>query len=325
MKIILQKLYSLIIIFTFLLFITGNGFAADSLKYIMHSFFKIKTSAGKVIYIDPAMVNSFEDSADVVLITHEHSDHNDLTRIKRKQNCIVIRSADALKNGVYQTFSIDNLTIKGVPAYNSHHSKSSCVGYVIEINGIKIYHAGDTGLIDEMADLANDNITFALLPMDGTYTMSPEQATEAAGRIKANYDIPIHTLPGTIGYSDQIVARFTSPNKMVIKPGAIIALSNPSSYLEGMKFQPGSFQLYQNYPNPFNPSTEIKYTISQPGYVKLSLFDITGDLIDTLVDDYSGPGNYKIVWNAEGLPSGAYFCRLEDGNNSITKKLLLIK
>jgi len=61
------------------------------------------------------LVNSFEDSADVVLITHEHGDHNDLTRVKRKSTCIVVRASDALKSGVYQTITIGNIVVKGVP------------------------------------------------------------------------------------------------------------------------------------------------------------------------------------------------------------------
>lgn len=325
MKITLKKISLLLISsFIFGLSVTCSA-ASDSLKYIMHSFFKIKTSTGKVIYIDPALVNAFEDSADVVLITHEHSDHNDLTRVKRKQNCIVIRSADALKNGVYQTFKIDNITIKAVAAYNSNHPKNSCVGYVIELNGIKIYHAGDTGLIDEMSELADDNITYALLPMDGIYTMTPEQATQAAERIKAKHNIPIHTLPGITGYSDQIVERFTSPNKMIVKPGTTIELTNSETLLRGERTQPGSFRLYQNFPNPFNPFTEIKYTIIEAGNIKLNFFDITGRIIDTPVDKYSEPGDYKIVWKAAGFPTGVYFYCLEEGSSSITKKLLLVK
>ena len=75
--------------------ITRSSSISDSLKIITHSFAKIKTSEGMVIYIDPYAVNEFADSADVVLITHEHSDHNELTRVKQKAGCVVIRSANA--------------------------------------------------------------------------------------------------------------------------------------------------------------------------------------------------------------------------------------
>ena len=161
---------------------------SDTLNYIGHSFVKIKTSEGKVIYIDPFNVNEFIDSADVVLITHEHSDHNDLTRVHQKAGCQVIRSADVNVGGVYKSMIIGNIKVTGVAAYNSNHVKSACVGYVIEFDGIRIYHAGDTGKITEMADLASQDITYALLPMDGIYTMTPEEATQAAAMIHAKHD-----------------------------------------------------------------------------------------------------------------------------------------
>ena len=198
---------------------------SDSLKYLGHSFVKIKTMDGTVIYIDPFTVHEYADSADIVLITHEHYDHNDLTCIKQRSTCQVIRSANANQNGVYQSFTIGNIKITkitGVAAYNNqprnltYHLKSQCVGYIVEFDGIKLYHAGDTGNIPEMADLASQNITYALLPMDGIYTMTPEEATQAAAMIQAKCDIPIHTMPPPDTYSDANVARFTSPHKLIV-------------------------------------------------------------------------------------------------------------
>ena len=135
------------LLFTFLLFMFGTfGYIypnpePDTLKYFEHSFVQIITADKKNIYIDPYGHNQFKDSADIVLITHEHTDHNQINRVIQKKSCIVIRSANALKNGVYQSFTIGNVKITAIPAYNSNHDKNSCVGYVVEFDGIKLYHS----------------------------------------------------------------------------------------------------------------------------------------------------------------------------------------
>jgi L-ascorbate metabolism protein UlaG (beta-lactamase superfamily) len=297
----------------------------DSLKYITHSFVKIKTSEGTVIYIDPYGVNEFADSADIVLITHEHSDHNDLTRIKQKSTCQVIRAANAIQGGVYQTFTIGTISIKAVAAYNGNHPKSSSVGYVVEFNGIKLYHAGDTGKIPEMADLASQNITYALLPMDGTYTVTPEVATEEAAMIQAQHDIPIHTMPPPDTYNDAFVARFTSPNKLVVRPGSSIELNAGTTSVKNDATLPLMFTLSQNYPNPFNPSTQIDFALQKSSFVSLKIFDALGREISTLVSGYLSEGNHTRHWNAGSMQSGVYFYRLQAGNFIETKKLVLLK
>ncbi len=87
-----------------------------------------------------------------------------------------------------------------------------------------------------------------------------------------------------------------------------------------------NFQLYQNYPNPFNPTTVISYSIPQPDYVTLKIFDLLGNEIQTLVDKYQTSGQHKIHFNGEKLASGVYVYCLITGNNFITsRKLLLLK
>lgn len=193
----------------------------DSLTYLAHSFVKIKTSEGKIITIDPyAVIDA--DSADIVLITHEHSDHNDLTRVHQRSGCQVIRSANALQGGVYQDFTIGNTRIKAVPAHDAYHAKAECVGYVIQFDSIKIYHGGDTGPIPEMSDLAAEYITYAFLPM----YMGAEALTQAVAMIQPKYVIPIHTNFPDITYSNSAVMPFTSPHRLIILPGQTIELKN---------------------------------------------------------------------------------------------------
>lgn len=330
----MNRIYRITFIFSFLGFFSfspagakeyGTDTSSDSLKYFRDSFVKIKTSDGKVIYIDPYVVTDYTDSADIVLITHEHYDHNDLTRVRQKTSCQVIRSANALQGGVYQSFTIGNIKVTAVPAYNGYHSKSQCVGYVVEFNGIKLYHAGDTGKITEMADLTAQNITYALLPMDGVYTMTPEQATQAAAIIQAKHDIPIHTSPASDPYNEAIVTRFTSPNKMVIRPDSTIALESSPTSVEKTHDRPQMFSLEQNYPNPFNPSTTISYSIPQKSFVSLKIVDVLGKEVESLVNENQEAGQHQIRFNGYGLSTGIYFFRLEAGDFVDVKKCAFIK
>ncbi len=89
--------------------------------------------------------------------------------------------------------------------------------------------------------------------------------------------------------------------------------------------QPGKFSLQQNYPNPFNPSTEIKYELSSAGFVTLKIYDILGREAAVLVNSYKNPGEYIEHFNASGLSSGVYICKLQAGNLTACKKMVLIK
>ncbi len=95
---------------------------------------------------------------------------------------------------------------------------------------------------------------------------------------------------------------------------------------------PTEFNLSQNYPNPFNPSTTIKYTIPsvtlsgvEGSKVQLKIFDILGNEITTLVDEYKPAGNYEVDFNASGLASGMYLYKLQTGSFVETKKMILMR
>jgi subtilisin family serine protease len=83
--------------------------------------------------------------------------------------------------------------------------------------------------------------------------------------------------------------------------------------------------LFQNYPNPFNPTTQIKYSLRTTGYVRLSIFNVAGQRISTLVDGVQSPGFKTIEWNAANCASGVYFYRLETGDYLLTKKMILMR
>ena len=87
----------------------------------------------------------------------------------------------------------------------------------------------------------------------------------------------------------------------------------------------GEFVLNQNYPNPFNPITTLCYKIPEKQTVSLSIFDLSGRLVETIFDDQLEPGTFKILWNASAHSSGVYFAILENGKNRIVQKLILLK
>jgi L-ascorbate metabolism protein UlaG (beta-lactamase superfamily) len=210
-----------LIILTFFLSIGTDQCKAqnDSLKYLGTAFFKIKTSEGKVIYIDPYNASD-PDSADIILVTHEHSDHNQIFRVIQKPGCILINAANSLIDTNYQSFTIGNIKIKAVPAYGDvWHPEYFGVGFVVEFDSIKVYHSGGTSLIPEMADLASQNITYAL------FTVIPGGAvmTQAAALVQAKHDIPMHTTDAAAE------AQFTSPHRLIMLENETINLTNDTT------------------------------------------------------------------------------------------------
>jgi photosystem II stability/assembly factor-like uncharacterized protein len=89
--------------------------------------------------------------------------------------------------------------------------------------------------------------------------------------------------------------------------------------------KPQTFDLMQNYPNPFNAATKISYVLVEPGVVKLSIFNLLGKEVATLVNERQQSGSHEVFWNADGFPSGTYFYRLEAGEFKATRKLVLLK
>ena len=88
---------------------------------------------------------------------------------------------------------------------------------------------------------------------------------------------------------------------------------------------PKAFTLEQNYPNPFNPETTIQYSLQKQTHVKLEVYNILGALVETLVDEVRPVGEYRLTWDAAQYASGVYFYRLSTANNTLTKKMMLLK
>jgi L-ascorbate metabolism protein UlaG (beta-lactamase superfamily) len=167
------------------------------LKWLGHASFMLKGS--KIIYIDPFKLAAGV-AADIILITHSHFDHCSPDDVKKiiKPGTIVIGPADCalatqhLLPGASK--KLGSVEVTAVPAYNTnkrfHQKSSNWVGYVVRMDGVSVYHAGDTDFIPEMAQLKD--IDYALLPIGGTYTMTAEEAAKAADIIKPKVAFPMH-------------------------------------------------------------------------------------------------------------------------------------
>lgn len=177
---------------------------------IAHDTFRVAGS--KVIYTDPFKVSK-EDQADLILLSHEHFDHlslDDLNKVCTPETTIV--ASPSCKPGLQKVkakekhfiepgmkLEIGQIAIEAVPAYNVnkfrepgkpfHPKDLKGVGFVFEMDGTRVYHAGDTDFIPEMKSIKCD---IALLPVSGTYVMTVEEATKAAQTINPRIAVPMH-------------------------------------------------------------------------------------------------------------------------------------
>jgi len=213
------------------------------LKWLGHSGFKIKTKEGKIIYIDPYKIPEESESADFIFITHSHYDHCSIEDIQKIANdgTIIICTADS-SSKMRHINSLVNIKIVEpstrmqfetnigeikfwcIPAYNTnktfHERDEDWVGYILDIDGVKIYHAGDTDNIPEMKALSAASIDIALLPIGGTYTMNAGEAAKAASVIRPKMAISMHF--GSIARTGEkseadIFAKFCSAEGVEVK------------------------------------------------------------------------------------------------------------
>ena len=105
----------------------------------------------------------------------------------------------------------------------------------------------------------------------------------------------------------------------------VVTTESIVSNSEGNFAAPKDFRLFQNYPNPFNPITTISYELPVSGFANLSVYNIKGELIEMLVNEYQSSGYQNIQWDASKVSSGIYFYKLTAGNKTVTKKMVLLK
>jgi len=176
-----------------------------NIEWLGHASFVLKSD--KIIYIDPFQIKG-GDKADLILITHEHYDHCSIADLHKiiKPETIIITVADCQSKlsglkiaNVTLVRPGDKVNVKGtlieaVHAYNTnkrfHPKQNEWVGFIITINGKRIYHAGDTDAIPEMNSLKN--IDIALVPVSGTFAMTAEEAANAVNSFRPKVAVPMH-------------------------------------------------------------------------------------------------------------------------------------
>ena len=179
----------------------------NNIEVLYHS--SIRINKEKTIYIDPFKIDRNYNDADIIFTTHDHYDHyseEDIDKVINENTVIVIPEellTKVLKKGINknaiitvkpnQKYMVQGIKFETVPAYNTnktfHPKENGWVGYVIEINEIKYYIAGDTDITEENKKVKCD---VAFVPVGGTYTMDFKEAAQLVNQIQPKVAVPIH-------------------------------------------------------------------------------------------------------------------------------------
>jgi len=211
-----------------------TSLTTNPIHWLGHASFRVD-GENAVIYLDPWQLGEDQPPADLILISHEHRDHcspEDIEKILTDKTIIVTikTSAEMLEGEIHIVEPGDQLELLGVgieavAAYNLtkfrspgvpfHPKANKNVGFIITVDGQRIYHAGDTDVIPEMETFNTD---IALLPVSGTYVMTVDEALEAAQIINPKLIIPMHIGRGIGSQQDGEDFKAKSPVPVEILP-----------------------------------------------------------------------------------------------------------
>jgi L-ascorbate metabolism protein UlaG (beta-lactamase superfamily) len=208
----------------------------DALDWIGHSGFRLRAGRA-VVYIDPYRVSPSAPKADLILVTHGHYDHfspQDIELLSHERTWLVApatvaervtgRVVSIAPGELLEDELVRGVGIAAVAAYNTskrdadgnvfHPPEAGFVGYDLNVRGERLYHAGDTDVIPEMDAVVGVDV--ALLPVSGTYVMTPEEAAEAARRISPRVAVPMHWGENIGSYDDARAFAELAPVEVTI-------------------------------------------------------------------------------------------------------------
>ena len=185
--------------------------------------------------------------------------------------------------------------------------------------------------------LWSNNATTQSITVNPTITKNYSVIVTDANNNTASDDVMVYVIDVRCGSDSSKVLVchnvYHNPHTICIDSHAVLAHLNQGDYLSNCdtltlitpQEQPAEFKLYANYPNPFNPVTNIRFNLPQTSHTKLTIYNILGNEVATLINDELNVGSYLVSWNASDYPSGVYFYKLETKDFTETKKMVLLK
>jgi len=218
---------------------------------------------------------------------------------------------------VWSVIAIGNVVFAG--AENPFNSQYNGL-YISNNNGLTWSHTSLNKIVYSFAK--SGNTTFAGTDVTSSFYLSSNNGTNW---IQKNEGFTTQNIDALCILNNYIFAGIyaNSPNGIFRRPLSELigftAIQPVSSEI------PDKFSLLQNFPNPFNPSTKIGFRIAHSGFVSLIVYDILGTEVSSLVSESLQPGSYAATWDASKYSSGVYYYRINAGDFSQTKKMLLVK
>lgn len=357
-------------------FIANEGFLLNSpsKKVLIDALYKnvyspnVKPSAQliqKMENADPPF-----DNIDIICITHDHNDHYDINCVGKhlekdikailvcpnsvanafrnysnynaiKERIISITAGSGVK--VDTIFNDVPITIFGFRHCLSNFYDMEHNSYLLNMEGVKIYHSGDSwGYKNEFNafNLQNDSIDVGFFEVDMFWEAVAHNPLNGLQRINQYFSpdniVLMHNNPTYLSGGEQIVNNVKNvfPNIYLFKremeekelKNSILTSDREINDTRTIE----NFRLNQNYPNPFNPSTVINYRLTESDNVELKIYDALGREIKTLVDSYQNAGDHSIVWDGtsnsnSSVCSGMYIYCLKTGTTKLLKKMILVQ
>jgi hypothetical protein len=250
-------------------------------------------------------------NGDSISVTGTVQEQFDVTRLGNITGVLKVSSGNAEPAAVPRTTGSLNVN-------NGTASAEPYEGMLVTLTNVTVTNVAPT-FSDPTEYSVNDGSGPALVQRSGKYSYSNVPADTSSGMIILRVGNTISSLTGIVYYSFsqyKFVPRTDADFVGVVLTDVAGRIGNDV---------PTVYELSQNYPNPFNPSTTIRYAIPRAGLTTLKVYNLLGQEVATLVNEFQAPGTYAARFNASSYPSGVYFFRIQSESFSAVKKMVLMK